>query len=60
MTTANFEFLEALQQIATDKGIALIEGVVLGFTVGYLARVKPEMLGWLPREEAACSADPLP
>src|SRR5205823_3017299 len=25
--------------------IAVIEGVVLGFTVGFLARVKPEMLG---------------
>ncbi|MFN4258604.1 MAG: energy-coupling factor ABC transporter permease, partial [Gemmataceae bacterium] len=26
--------------------IAVLEGVVLGFTVGFLARVKPEMLGW--------------
>jgi cobalt/nickel transport system permease protein len=26
--------------------VAVIEGVVLGFTVGFLARVKPEMLGW--------------
>jgi cobalt/nickel transport system permease protein len=26
--------------------VAAIEGVVLGFTVGFLARVKPEMLGW--------------
>jgi cobalt/nickel transport system permease protein len=25
--------------------IAVVEGVILGFTVGYLARVKPEMLG---------------
>src|SRR5205823_385816 len=25
--------------------VAVIEGVVLGFTVGFLARVKPEMLG---------------
>ena len=31
--------------------IAVIEGVVLGFTVGFLARVKPEMLrGWVPEE----------
>lgn len=26
--------------------IAVIEGIVVGFTVGFLARVKPEMLGW--------------
>jgi cobalt/nickel transport system permease protein len=29
--------------------LALIEGVVLGFTVAFLARVKPELLGALPR-----------
>jgi ABC-type Co2+ transport system permease subunit len=27
--------------------IVVIEGVVLGFTVGFLARVKPELLGWV-------------
>jgi hypothetical protein len=26
--------------------LAVLEGVVLGFTVGFLARVKPAMLGW--------------
>jgi cobalt/nickel transport system permease protein len=26
--------------------IAVIEGIVLGFAVGFLAKVKPEMLGW--------------
>jgi cobalt/nickel transport system permease protein len=26
--------------------IAVVEGVVLGFTVGFLVRVKPEMLAW--------------
>lgn len=40
--------------------LAVIEGVVLGFTVGFLARVKPEMLSWLPPENTACSVDPLP
>jgi cobalt/nickel transport system permease protein len=44
--------------------VALIEGVVLGFTVSFLARVKPEMLGgreagalWRdrPREETAAA-----
>jgi cobalt/nickel transport system permease protein len=28
--------------------IAVLEGVVLGFVVSFLARVKPEMLGWQP------------
>ncbi len=31
--------------------VAAIEGVVLGFTVSFLARVKPEMLGLLPGKE---------
>ncbi|MFL5242803.1 MAG: CbiM family transporter [Gemmataceae bacterium] len=26
--------------------LAVIEGIILGFTVSFLARVKPEMLGW--------------
>jgi cobalt/nickel transport system permease protein len=34
--------------------IALIEGVVLGFTVGFLAKVKPELLGWEPLENSEC------
>jgi cobalt/nickel transport system permease protein len=34
--------------------LAVVEGVVLGFTVGFLARVKPEMLsGWRPNPESA-------
>jgi cobalt/nickel transport system permease protein len=31
--------------------IAVVEGVILGFAVGFLARVKPEMLGGLSDEE---------
>jgi cobalt/nickel transport system permease protein len=50
----------ALFVLIAQLPLAVIEGVVLGFTVGFLIRVKPEMLGWLPREEVACSADPLP
>ncbi len=34
--------------------IAVIEGIVLGFTVGFLERVKPEMLG---RPERACRSE---
>ncbi len=40
--------------------IAVIEGIITGFTVGFLMRVKPEMLTWFPAEKAACSVDPLP
>jgi ABC-type Co2+ transport system permease subunit len=39
--------------------IAVVEGVILGFTVGFLARVKPEMLQWVHREGVECSADSL-
>jgi cobalt/nickel transport system permease protein len=37
-----------LLSIVPHLCIAVIEGAVLGFTVGYLARVKPEMLGSVP------------
>ena len=39
--------------------VAVVEGIILGFTVGFLARVKPEMLRWAPPEEAKCPADAL-
>jgi ABC-type Co2+ transport system permease subunit len=35
----------ALVWVVAHLPIAVIEGVVLGFTVGYLAKVNPEMLG---------------
>lgn len=50
----------ALIELLAHVPIAVVEGVVLGFTVGYLARVKPEMLGWKPAEEPACAAESLP
>jgi cobalt/nickel transport system permease protein len=36
--------------------IAVVEGTVLGFTVGFLVHVKPELLGWepVPPEPAHC------
>jgi cobalt/nickel transport system permease protein len=41
--------------------IAAVEGVVLGFTVSFLARVKPELLrGRVIWEKTACPADALP
>jgi len=48
----------ALVVLIAQLPLAVIEGVVLGFTVGFLARVKPEMLGWLPAEDIPCPADP--
>lgn len=39
--------------------IAVVESVVLGFTVGFLARVKPEMIGWTVPEKAECSIHPV-
>lgn len=39
--------------------IAVVEGVVLGFTVGFLARVKPVMLQGLVREKTECLTDVL-
>lgn len=50
----------ALVVLIAQLPLAVVEGVVLGFTVGFLARVKPEMLGWLPAEEVPCPAEPLP
>jgi cobalt/nickel transport system permease protein len=38
----------ALIMLVVHLPIAVIEGVVVGFTVGFLARVKPELLGRLP------------
>lgn len=40
--------------------VAVIEGVVTGFTVGFLVRVKPEMIGWVAAEQTTCTVDPLP
>lgn len=37
--------LWAVIQLIAHLPVALIEGMVLGFTVGFLAKVKPEMLG---------------
>jgi cobalt/nickel transport system permease protein len=40
--------------------LAVVEGTILGFTVGFLVRVKPEMLGWPPPEKTECAVDSLP
>jgi cobalt/nickel transport system permease protein len=38
--------LPALVSVVVHLPLAVLEGVVLGFVVGFLARVKPELLGW--------------
>jgi cobalt/nickel transport system permease protein len=40
--------------------IAAVEGIVLGFTVPFLVRVKPELLGWVVQAEAKCPVESLP
>lgn len=40
--------------------IAVVEGIVLGFALGFLARVKPELLHWTRTERTTCAAEPLP
>ncbi len=47
----------ALLVLIAQLPLAAIEGVVLGFTVGFLARVKPEMLDGPPPETTPCDAD---
>jgi cobalt/nickel transport system permease protein len=55
----HFQFL-ALVTFVAHLPIAVIEGTVLGFTVGFLARVKPALLGWVVSEKAECTVDSLP
>lgn len=40
--------LWALIDLIVHLPLAVLEGVIVGFTVGFLARVKPELLGRLP------------
>jgi cobalt/nickel transport system permease protein len=42
---------------AAHMPIAVVEGFVLGFTMGFLARVKPQMLGWTAQENAPCTLE---
>jgi cobalt/nickel transport system permease protein len=40
--------------------LAVLEGIVLGFTVGFLARVKPEMLNGSVSENTQCLIESIP
>jgi cobalt/nickel transport system permease protein len=39
-------YLLVLLTIIMHLPLAMIEGIILGFTIGFLARVKPELIGW--------------
>ncbi len=43
----------ALIMVVAHLPIAAVEGVIVGFTVGFLAKVKPDMLGWTAPPPAA-------
>lgn len=49
----------ALLLFATHLPIAAIEGVIVGFALGFLARVKPQMIGLCATEKQECPADAL-
>lgn len=50
----------ALLLFVAHLPIAVVEGIILGFTVGFLVRVKPEMLGWIAQEKTECPIESLP
>ncbi len=47
----------ALLTFVIHLPLAVVEGIILGFTVGFLARVKPEMLGVKAPKEALCAVE---
>lgn len=52
--------LLALVQFILHLPIAVMEGTVMGFLIGFLVRVKPQMVGWTTPEKSQCTVDPLP
>jgi cobalt/nickel transport system permease protein len=50
----------ALLTFVAHLPVVVVESVVLGFTVGFLVRVKPEMLRWRAVEEPQCVVDTVP
>jgi cobalt/nickel transport system permease protein len=51
--------LPARVMLVLHLPIAVIEGVVLGFAVSFLARVKPELLGWSRNHDKDAHAFPV-
>jgi cobalt/nickel transport system permease protein len=50
----------ALITFVVHLPLAVVEGMVLGFLVGFLVRVKPEMLRWPVAEESECAVESAP
>jgi cobalt/nickel transport system permease protein len=50
----------ALLTFVAHLPVVVVESIVLGFTVGFLVRVKPEMLHWGAAEEPECVVDTVP
>jgi cobalt/nickel transport system permease protein len=52
--------LLALLTLIIHLPLAVVEGIILGFAVGFLARVKPEMLDARAPEVTACAVESVP
>jgi cobalt/nickel transport system permease protein len=55
----NYQSL-ALLILVVHLPLAVIEGIILGITIAFLARVKPEMVGWSLSEKNACAKESWP
>jgi cobalt/nickel transport system permease protein len=49
----------ALLAFVAHLPVAAVEGIILGFTVGFLVRVKPDMLHWTVPEKTECAVESL-
>jgi cobalt/nickel transport system permease protein len=47
----------ALVELLIHLPIAALEGLILGFLIGFVARVKPELIGWNVEERSTCTAE---
>lgn len=47
----------ALVLFLAHMPIAVVESLIVGCAIGFLARVKPELIGWDARENRKCPAD---
>ncbi len=48
----------ALVELIVHLPIAALEALILGFVVGFLVRVKPELIGWPHEDATACTVQP--
>jgi len=59
LIVGGYEQIPAYLQLAAHLPIAALEGVIVGFTLGFLAKTKPEMLG-LTRQDDGPVGNALP